>query len=113
MEKYKKTHTKIILKYQPLREMRKINYLIDHILYQIFKIVSSISSKKHEAVTDNPPIRIHANKIENRNIFKIETQYYLTLLTPETMKLLGSTESKITKDENGENAPHLEITKVV
>ena len=29
------------------------------------------------------------------------------------MKQLGSTESKITKDENGENVPHLEITKVV
>ena len=32
---------------------------------------------------------------------------------PETMKLLRSTKSKITKDENGENAPHLEITEVV
>ena len=29
------------------------------------------------------------------------------------MKLLGSTESKITKDENGENVPYLEITKLV
>ena len=29
------------------------------------------------------------------------------------MKLLGSTKNKITTDENGENAPHLEITKVV
>ena len=28
------------------------------------------------------------------------------------MKLLGSTESKITKDKNGENVPHLEITEV-
>ena len=32
---------------------------------------------------------------------------------PETMKLLGSTKSTITKDENGENVPHLEITEVV
>ena len=31
----------------------------------------------------------------------------------ETIKLLGSTENKITKDKNGENAPHLEIIKVV
>ena len=31
----------------------------------------------------------------------------------ETMKLLGRTKSKITKDENGENVPHLEITEVV
>ena len=29
------------------------------------------------------------------------------------MKLLGSTSSKITKDENGENVPHSEITEVV
>ena len=29
------------------------------------------------------------------------------------MKLLESTENKITKDKNGENVPHLEITEVV
>ena len=29
------------------------------------------------------------------------------------MKLLGSTENKITKDKNDENVPHLEITEVV
>ena len=29
------------------------------------------------------------------------------------MKLLGSTKSKITKDENSEHLPHLEITEVV
>ena len=29
------------------------------------------------------------------------------------MKLLGSTESKITKNKNGENVPHLAITEVV
>ena len=29
------------------------------------------------------------------------------------MKLLGSTENKITSDKNGENMPHLEITEVV
>ena len=30
-------------------------------------------------------------------------------LTPETMKLLGSTKSKITKDESGENILGLEV----
>ena len=45
--------------------------------------------------------------------FEIKTGYYLELLTPETKKLLGSTtKSKITKNENGENVPHLEITEV-
>ena len=29
------------------------------------------------------------------------------------MKLLGSTKDKITKDKNGENVPHLEVTEVV
>ena len=29
------------------------------------------------------------------------------------MKLLGSTKSKITKDENGKNVPHLEITRSI
>ena len=29
------------------------------------------------------------------------------------MKFLGSTESKITKDKNGENVPHFEITEIV
>ena len=53
-------------------------------------------------------LRIYVNEIENRTTFKIKTG-----LTPETMKLLGSTIIKKTKDENGENMPHLEITEVV
>ena len=53
------------------------------------------------------------NKIVNRITFKIKTGYYLELLTPETMKLLGNTKKKINKDENGENVLHLEITEVV
>ena len=63
--------------------------------------------------TDNPSIKIYVNKIENRITFKIKKGYYLDLLTFETMKLLGSTESKITKDKNGENVPHLEISEVL
>ena len=56
---------------------------------------------------------IYVNKIENRITFKIKTGYYLELLTPEPMKLLGSTKSKITKDENGENVPHLKVSEAV
>ena len=63
--------------------------------------------KKHSENVDNPSIRIYVNKIENRITFKIKSGYYLKLLTPETMKLLESTKSKITKDKNGENVPHL------
>ena len=69
--------------------------------------------KKHEKVTNDPSIGIYINKAENRITFKIKTGYYLDLLTPETMKSFGSTESKITKDENGENVSNLEITDVV
>ena len=46
-------------------------------------------------------------------MFKIETGYYLEILTPKTMKLLGSTERKITKNENRENKPGLGNTEVV
>ena len=37
----------------------------------------------------------------------------LELSTPETMKLLGSTESKITGEKNIENVPHLEVVELV
>ena len=45
--------------------------------------------------------------------FKIKTGYYLQILPPETMKLPISTKSKITKDKNSENMPHLQIAEVV
>ena len=62
--------------------------------------------KKHPENFDNPSVRIYVNKIKNRITFKIKIGYYLELLTPETLKLLGST-------ENGENVPHLEITSSI
>ena len=52
------------------------------------------------------------NKIENRITFKIKNGYSLELLTPEIMKLIGSTKSKITRDKNDENVLHLAITEV-
>ena len=72
--------------------------------------------KKHgEKISkDNKPsVKIYINKTENRITFKIKNGYSLELLIKEAMKLLGSTESKITKDKNGENVPHLEIIEVV
>ena len=69
--------------------------------------------KKHGESVDKPLVQIYVNKIENRITFKIENGYSLELLTPETMKLLGSTKNKITKDKNSENVPHLEINEVV
>ena len=69
--------------------------------------------KKYGENTDELSLQIYINKIENRIIFKIKNGYSLELLTKETMKLLGSTENKITKDKNSEDVPHLEITEVV
>ena len=69
--------------------------------------------KKHGESVDKRSVWIYVNKIENRVTFKIKNGYSLELLTPETMKLFGSTKNKITIDKNGENVPHLEITEVV
>ena len=91
--------------------MNNLNYPTDCILYPVFKIILNISQKHVD--TDNSSIRIYVNKIENRTAFKIETGFYLELLTLKTMKLLGSNESKITEDKNRANVPHLEITEVV
>ena len=69
--------------------------------------------KKNGETINKSPIHIYMNKIENRITFKIKNGYSLELLTKETMKLLGSTKNKTTKDKNGENVPHLEITEIV
>ena len=92
--------------------MMNLNYQMDLILHQIFKIILSVF-KKHGESLDKPSVWIYVNKIENRVTFKIKNGCSLELLTLETMKLLGSTQNKITKDKNGENVPHLEITEVV
>ena len=68
---------------------------------------------KHGENIEKPSVKLCVNKIENRIAFKIINGYSLELLTTGTMKLLGSTENKITKNKNGEHVPHLEITEVV
>ena len=60
----------------------------------------------------NRSIWIPINKIENRITFKVKT-YYIEILMPEAMKLLGGAKIKITKNENAENVPNLKITEVV
>ena len=69
--------------------------------------------KKHETLTEDLPIEIYPNKIKNRIVFKIKTGYKLELLTPETMKLLGSTKKDVDSDKNSENVPKLESVEVV
>ena len=69
--------------------------------------------KKHETLKENPPIQIYPSKIKNRIVFEIKTGYKLELLTPETMKLLGSTKKDVDSDKNSENIPKLESVEVV
>ena len=56
--------------------------------------------KKHETLTANLPVEIYPNKIKNRIVFKIQTGHKLDLLTPETMRLLGSTKRDADADKN-------------
>ena len=43
----------------------------------------------------------------------MKTVYYLKLLSLEKMTLLRRTKSKVTKNKNGENVPHLEINELL
>ena len=92
--------------------MMNLNYQMDNIQNQISKIILSIFLKNIVKVLITHQSK-YVNKIENRVTFKIKNGYYLELLTPEAMKLLPSTESKITKDKIRENVPHLEIVELV
>ena len=56
--------------------------------------------KKHETLTEDLPVEIYPNKIKNRIVFKIQTGHKLDLLTPETMRLLGSTKRDADADKN-------------
>ena len=69
--------------------------------------------KEHETLAENPPIQIYPNKIKNRIVFKVKTGYKLELLSPETMKLLGSAKKDVDKDKDGEDVSKLESAEVV
>ena len=59
---------------------------------------------------------MHLNLLQKSkdDICIIKRGYFLENLSPDTMKLLGSTKTKLTnKKENGKNVPHLEITGLV
>ena len=55
--------------------------------------------KKYSESVDELPIEIFVSKNENKITLKIKNGYYLELLAPDTMKLLGSTESKKTGEK--------------
>ena len=77
-------------------------------IYDYFEFII----KKHETLTENLPVQIYPNKIKNRIVLKIKTVYKLELVTPETMKLLGTTKKDVDKDENGEHLSKLESVEV-
>ena len=62
--------------------------------------------KKQDQKNYNPSKRLYVNKKENRIMFKIKARYNLEHLTPGSMKLFGSTKSKITKNDNVKNLPY-------
>ena len=65
-------------------------------------------------MTEHLPVQTYPNKIKNRRIvFKIKTGYKLELLTPETMRLLGSKKNDVDADKKGEIIPKLESVEVV
>ena len=101
----------INLKYLRQHGIMNLNYqMVFCIRYS--RLFENILEKRGEDI-DEPSVQKYVKKIENRITFKIKNGYSLALLTLETMKLLESIENKISKDKNGENVPHIEITEVV
>ena len=84
-------------------------------LYSISEIQISFKYiiKKHETITKNLLLQIYVNRIKNTIVFKIKTGYKLEILSPETMKLWGSTKKDVDQDKDGEDVPKLESVLVV
>ena len=58
---------------------------------------------KHETLTEYSAVRIYVNRIKNRIVFEMKTEYRLEFLTTETTKLFGSTKNICNEDKDGEN----------
>ena len=69
--------------------------------------------KKHETLTENPPLQIYTDRIKIRIAFKIKTGYKLESLSSETMKLLGSIKQDLDQDKEGEDVQKLDSTEVI
>ena len=69
--------------------------------------------KKHETLTENPPVECYPNKIKNTTVFKIRTGHNLELLTSETMRLLRSTKKSVDKDKDRTIVTKLQSVAVV
>ena len=91
----------------------KFDLPVDRILFSDIQDSLKWIIKKHETIADKPPAQIYTNKIKNRIVFKIKAGCKLELLSPETMKLLGSTKIDVDQDKDGEDVPKLESLEVV
>ena len=94
-------------------EMILLIYLMVLTLLLIFKNTLNLSLKNRKLW-----LKIHQFKFiqitsKKRTVFKIKTGYKLELLTPETVKLLGSTKKDDDKDKDGEIVTKLESVEVV
>ena len=58
-------------------------------------------------------MQIYPNETKHRIVFKVKAGYKLELLSPETMKLFGSTKKDVDQDKDGEDVPKLESVEVV
>ena len=58
-------------------------------------------------------MQIYTNKIKSRIVFETKTSYKLALLSPETIKLLGSTKKVVDRDKDREDLSKLESVDVV
>ena len=81
---------------------------MDHTLFHTFKIVLSALLRRHEAIADNPPVKIYINKIRNRITFKIKTGYKLELLSPDNHQIIRECKKDVDQDKYGENVPKLQ-----
>ena len=63
-------------------------------------------------MTENPTVQIYVKRIKNRIVFKIKAVDQLNLLTPETIKILGSIEKDIDKNKDGEDVPKVKFDEV-
>ena len=83
--------------------------MIDSILFwDYFEFII----KKHETIPDDPPLQIYTNETKNNIVFKRKTGRKLELLSPKTMKLLGSTKKKkknVDQDKDGRGCAKLRI----
>ena len=69
--------------------------------------------RKHGTLAENLPIQIFSNKIKTSIAWEVQTGYKLELLSPETMKLLGTTKKDVDEDKDGEDVPKLESVEVM